>query len=111
METKKAASHPDVPRPSNDELVALATEVCHAIEACGASPELTHAVSLASDLATYLRKPDALRADFERECRDTDELLRSVGWAPKQIRTEGGSLRLAELKEALGSMLAPGAGG
>ena len=60
-EIKKAASHPDVPRPSNEELVELAVQVCYAIERCGASPELTHAVTLASDLATYLRKPQVVR--------------------------------------------------
>ena len=59
MELKKAASHPGVPRPSNDELVELAYQVCIAIEQCGASPELTNAVMLASDLHTYLRKPGA----------------------------------------------------
>ena len=52
----KAVSHPSVPRPSNAELVELAYQVCVAIEACGASPALTHAVTLASDLHTYLRK-------------------------------------------------------
>jgi len=56
-EYKKAAGHPDVPRPSNEELIELAYQVCLAIERCGASPELTHAVMLASDLHTYLRKP------------------------------------------------------
>lgn len=55
---KKAVSHPDVLRPSNDELIKLAWEVVHAIEVCGASPELTNAVTLASDLVTYLQKPD-----------------------------------------------------
>lgn len=54
---QKAASHPDVPRPSNDELVELARDVVDAIEKCGASRELTHAVMLASDLYCYLRKP------------------------------------------------------
>jgi hypothetical protein len=57
MTTTKAPSHPDVPRPSNDELVALAIEVCYAVERCGASPALTHASSLANDLVSYLRKP------------------------------------------------------
>ena len=55
----KAASHPDVPRPSNAELVALAGGLCAAIEACGASPELTRAVTLASDLRAYLEKPQS----------------------------------------------------
>lgn len=49
--------HPDVPRPSDAELVELAIGVCRAIEACGASPELTHAVTLASNLVAYLQKP------------------------------------------------------
>lgn len=53
----KHPSHPDVPRPSDAELVELARGVCHAIEACGASPELTRAVTLASDLVAYLQKP------------------------------------------------------
>lgn len=57
-EIKKAASHPDVERPSNDELVSMASEIVHAIELCGASPELTHAVILASDLVSYLQKPE-----------------------------------------------------
>ena len=58
FEVKKAASHPDVPRPTNERLKELAYELCIAIEKCGASPELTHASSLASDLHTYLSKPD-----------------------------------------------------
>lgn len=55
---KLAPSHPDLPRPSNEELIELATELCHAIECCGASVELTKAVTLASDLLTYLKKPE-----------------------------------------------------
>ncbi|MDG9927393.1 MULTISPECIES: hypothetical protein [unclassified Pseudomonas] len=31
-------------------------EICHAIERCGASPELTHAVTLASDLLSDLQR-------------------------------------------------------
>jgi len=37
---------------SKVELTKKARTVVDAIEACGASPELTHAVTLASDLAT-----------------------------------------------------------
>lgn len=55
----KHPSHPDVPRPGDASLVELARGVCHAIEACGASPELTNAVTLASDLVWYLQKPVA----------------------------------------------------
>ena len=58
FEVKKAASHPDVPRPTNERLKQLAYELCIAIEQCGASPELTKASMLANDLHTYLSKPD-----------------------------------------------------
>lgn len=57
QEIPKAPSHPDVPRPTDAMLVVMAGDVCAAIEACGASPELTRAVTLASDLCTYLAKP------------------------------------------------------
>jgi|APMI01.1.fsa_nt_gi hypothetical protein len=57
MDLKKAATHPDIPRPSNEDLVRHARDLCHAIEACGASPELTRASGLASDLLAYLQKP------------------------------------------------------
>lgn len=55
---KKHPGHPEVPRPSNDELVRLASELVQAIECCGASPELTSAVTLASDLVCYLKKAE-----------------------------------------------------
>jgi len=54
---RMAPSHPDVPRPSDAELAEMARQLCQAIEVCGASPELTRAVTMASDLATYLSKP------------------------------------------------------
>lgn len=59
--TKLAPSHQDTPRPSNAELVELATALCHAIERCGASTELTNAISLAADLLTYLKKSEQVR--------------------------------------------------
>lgn len=58
QEIKKHPGHPDVPRPSNDELVRLASELVQAIERCGASPDLTGAVTLASDLVCYLKKAE-----------------------------------------------------
>ncbi len=58
-----APCHPAIPRPDNAALVFLAQEVVTAIERCGASPELTRAVALASDLKTYLQKPE------EASCR------------------------------------------
>lgn len=78
----KAASHPDVPRPSNEELENLALKVCHAIECCGTSPELTYAVSLAADLHTLLCKPAAVPADFRDRVRlekqELDEKIRKL---------------------------------
>jgi hypothetical protein len=49
-------NQPETIKPSQPELIALAIAVCHAIERCGASPELTHAVTLASALVADLRK-------------------------------------------------------
>lgn len=42
-----------------------------------------------------------LRADFERECSDTDKLLTALGWSPENCRTDGGSLKLGMILEAL----------
>jgi hypothetical protein len=42
-----------------------------------------------------------LRADFERECADTDKLLAALGWKPENCRTDGGSLKLGMILEAL----------
>lgn len=53
---KMAASHPDYPVLLPEELVALNKELVQAIERCGASPELTHAVTLASDLGYHLNR-------------------------------------------------------
>ena len=73
FEVKKAASHPDVPRPTNERLKQLAYELCIAIEKCGASPELTKASSLASDLHAYLSKPDLEKKDLREKL---DRLLK-----------------------------------
>ena len=64
---------------------------------------------LAKEAADYI---DRLAADFERECADTDRILQSgIGWTPNRTRTEGGSLKVAELSDAMRSMMAPGSGG
>lgn len=46
-----SAGVPDSTRLLGDEIYAAVMEIVDRIERCGASPELTHAVSLASDLA------------------------------------------------------------
>ena len=74
-EIKLAPCHPDVPRPSNDELVKLCQSVVDAIEVCGASPALTSAVILASELKDYLRKPSALPAHQQRVVDEYHELF------------------------------------
>jgi hypothetical protein len=46
-------------------------------------------------MSAALRKDaETQRADFNRECRDTDALLRMLGLDPFRCRTDGGSLRL-----------------
>ena len=53
-----------------------------------------------------------LRNELERECADTDAmLLHGCGWKPEHTRTDGGSLKVAALSNALRDMLAPGGGG
>lgn len=81
----KAASHPDVPRPTDAMLLAMASDVCAAIEACGASSELTHAVTLASDLRTYLAKPfphkyTDMNFGEALEALQRGELVTRAGW-------------------------------
>lgn len=53
---KLAASHPDHPMLTGDEIVALVSKLTHQIERCGVGPELTEAVTQASDLAFHLRR-------------------------------------------------------
>lgn len=53
---KMAASHPDYPVLLPEELLNLNAELIQAIERCGASPELTHAVTLASDFGHHLNR-------------------------------------------------------
>lgn len=48
--------HPDYPVLSGEELLDLLRDVGHAIEACGASVELTNAVTKATDLWFHLKR-------------------------------------------------------
>jgi len=43
-------------------------------------------------------KIDILESQFKRECDDTDALLRYLGVAPEDARTDGGSLRINHIK-------------
>lgn len=82
----KHHGHPDVPRPGNAELVDLARQICHAIEACGASHELTHAVTLASNLVFYLQKPVGVSGfSFGRaiEALKSGQCVARAGWNGK----------------------------
>lgn len=40
-------------------------------------------------------------SEWERECADTDELLRLIGLDPEACRTDGGSLNMARIKHLL----------
>lgn len=58
----KAASHPDYPVLSGEEIVEQVRQLTHLIELCGASVELTAAVTAASDIGFHLRRyADAAR--------------------------------------------------
>lgn len=56
---------------------------------------------LRAKIADLTSECQGLRADFERECLDTDTVLRALGFEPKNCRTEGGSLALRELLGAI----------
>jgi len=56
---------------------------------------------LRAKIADLTTECQGLRADFERECLDTDTVLRALGFEPKNCRTEGGSLILRELLGAI----------
>lgn len=43
----------------------------------------------------------SLRKDYERECADTDRLLGLLGFNPKEVRTEGGSLNFSRLSDLI----------
>ena len=43
----------------------------------------------------------SVRVAFNRECDDTDEILKTLGFAPENCRTDGGSLMLPELLGAI----------
>lgn len=67
----KAASHPDYPVLSGEELVEQVRQLTHLIELCGASVELTDAVTAASDIGFHLRRyADATRkAKVDRDVK------------------------------------------
>ena len=56
---------------------------------------------LRAKIADLTSECQGLRADFERECLDTDTVLRALGFEPKNCRTDGGSLALRELLGAI----------
>lgn len=65
-----------------------------------ASPQAPAQPSAAAPSAQAEPNAD-LRADFERECADTDKLLTALGLSPEHCRTDGGSLKLGMILEAL----------
>ncbi len=44
----------------------------------------------------------AAPSELERECNDTDAILRALGFDPENARTEGGSLKLQMVLESIG---------
>ena len=64
-------------------------------EACG----LCHEAVLEIERLTGM--DDAMRAEWDRECGDTDKILRALGLDPANCRTDGGSLKLQMVLGAL----------
>lgn len=74
-------------------------------------PKWYAARELEMEVAALEHENTMLREGWERECRDIDSIFEAVGWTEGLVRTEGGSLRVESLKNALRDMLAPGDGG
>jgi hypothetical protein len=47
-----------------------------------------------AEIARLTGMDDAMRAEWDRECGDTDKILRALGLDPANCRTDGGSLKL-----------------
>lgn len=79
---KLAASHPDHPMLTGDELVALVSKLTHQIERCGVGPELTEAVTQASDLSFHMRRyvgyAELLRNDRDIKAANLQLLVEKV---------------------------------
>jgi hypothetical protein len=73
-------------------------DACQAVEACGASVALTAAVTAVGNITPHAER---LLDEWERECRDADEVLRALGLSPAEYRTEGGSLSLPKILQAI----------
>ena len=56
---------------------------------------------LRAKIADLTTECQGLRADFERECLDTDTVLRALGFEPANCRTDGGSLKMVMMLGAL----------
>lgn len=67
------------------------------------TPEETRAALDAKDaeIARMTGMSEALQAEWDRECGDTDKILRLLGLDPVKCRTDGGSLKLQMVLGAL----------
>lgn len=67
------------------------------------TPEETRAALDLKDaeIARLTGMDDAMRAEWDRECGDTDKILRLLGLEPANCRTDGGSLKLQMVLGAL----------
>ena len=74
-----APSHPECPILSLDELLAKHSELVHQIERCGVGPELTEAVTQASDFGHHLRRyVDNVEADRSIKAANLQLLVEKV---------------------------------
>ncbi len=58
-------------------------------------------IVLADEVKRMNGTAEALQAEWDRECGDTDKILRLLGLAPGNCRTDGGSLKLQMVLGAL----------
>lgn len=58
-------------------------------------------IVLADEVKRMTGMSEALQDEWDRECGDTDKILRALGLEPANCRTDGGSLALRELLGAI----------
>jgi hypothetical protein len=84
-------------------LGALRFELRQVLAACASercSPEVGAKLEAVLNMAQW-ETAATMRADFYRECGDTDAILRVLGLDPVNCRTDGGSLKLTMILGAL----------
>jgi hypothetical protein len=98
----------EVPRELIDRMInALDDEGWHTLAdeaakvlAAPEAPRQSDELDSSAERNAMQRQRDSALSELKRECDDTDEALRLLGFDPEEVRTDGGSLNLSKLRAA-----------